>query len=165
VNRSKLPDTQSHAHETTMFTMASLRDDCAFVPTHFFKILRANHSDCDIGWKAVATGNTAHRGVTVRITMYCTIGSSAGGAVAGYSRKTCYTNTCSNVGTTSPEMHVDAASDDIDPFQMALFARSLSACVAGNAPFCEHCGTLLDLPDTNNITCEGCGAKYRYQGA
>jgi hypothetical protein len=36
---------------------------------------------------------------------------------------------------------------------------------AGNAPFCTSCGTLLNLPDTNNIECDGCGRHYLYQGA
>ena len=44
---------------------------------------------------------------------------------------------------------------------LSLFAESF----AGNAPFCVNCGTLLDLPDTNNIVCDGCGCKYNYMGA
>jgi hypothetical protein len=54
-----------------------------------------------------------------------------------------------------------AAAPEVPVGPLSLFAESF----AGNAPFCVNCGTLLDLPDTNNIVCDGCGCKYNYMGA
>ncbi|EQC37074.1 DNA-directed RNA polymerase I subunit RPA12 [Saprolegnia diclina VS20] len=34
---------------------------------------------------------------------------------------------------------------------------------AGGPSFCPHCGTILDLPETNNIVCSSCGYTCQYQ--
>lgn len=47
---------------------------------------------------------------------------------------------------------------------MAAIFASLQSVTASNAPFCATCGTILQLPDTNRIKCEGCGAVCKFTG-
>ncbi|ETV95831.1 hypothetical protein H310_10875 [Aphanomyces invadans] len=41
----------------------------------------------------------------------------------------------------------------------AFFAR---ANAAAGPSFCKHCGSILDLPETNSIVCSSCGFTCRY---
>lgn len=36
--------------------------------------------------------------------------------------------------------------------------------MSGGVPFCEECGALLNLPDSNPIECERCGFTTSYEG-